>query len=455
MSRRDWRGEQDDPLDPGEQVSLAPGATDDTWTLVAAGDTAYRNRESADDPIGPALTSRFQRAAVTVANLEAPVTSDADPITKSGPSLDADTELPTVLESSGVDVATLANNHLMDYGADGLDATLAACDDVGLPTCGAGQNEDEAMAPARFEVDGTSVAVFSFCEKEFGIAEADEPGVAWVSDPGAIRRVATCDADVVVVAAHGGVEYAPLSPPHRQKLFREFAEAGADLVVGHHPHVAQGWELYDDTPIFYSLGNFLFPRQSGRPKTQWAYVVELEFDGATPVGFEVVPTEVQDETVEEMAELDGARNDPKDRLAYLQRLSEITSDTDQVQAHWQEIAVAVFRQRYATWLRRSLAGDLVSQLKNPSQHFEADYLWDADDRESQRLALLNLIRNESHNALMQTALEVETGKRDDLRTPRVKRETRRLLEETEDRPLYDRQSPVGEVLSALGDKMSS
>ncbi|WP_267642364.1 CapA family protein [Haloarchaeobius amylolyticus] len=449
MQTRDWREATDEPTPLG-RLDLAADSSDATWSLFAAGDVKYRDREARDAPVAQPLSSRIRDADLSMVNLEAPVAGAGEPLGKSGPTLNVDRDVPDVLRAAGFDVATLANNHLMDYGAEGLRATTAACENVGLASCGAGESESAAMAPARFEVDGTSVAVFSFCEREFGIADGDEPGTAHLGSPGALERVAASNADVTIVAAHGGVEYVPFPPLHRQTRLREFVDAGADLVVGHHPHVPQGWEVYDDTPIFYSLGNFLFPMPE-RPKTQWSLAIEVAFDGDEPVAVDLVPTETVDETVDEA----GDRVDPGNRLAYLHHVASLTADRDQLRAHWQEVAVAIFHQRYTRWLRTALAGDLVSQVRHPEQHFSPDTAWASDDQESQMLALLNLVRNRSHRSLMETALEVETGKREDHRTESVREHVRELVAETEDRPVYDRQSPARKTLSALIDRVTS
>ncbi|WP_435317299.1 CapA family protein [Haloarchaeobius sp. TZWSO28] len=449
MKTRDWRDATDESP-ARDRIELADESAAETWSLFAAGDVKYRDRSARDAPVAQPLSSQIRAADLSMVNLEAPVAGAGEPLSKSGPTLTVDPDVPDVLRAAGFDVATLANNHLMDYGEDGLRATMDTCDRVGLETCGAGESESEAMMPARFDVDGTSVAVFSLCEREFGIADGDEAGTAWLGDDGALDRVAAAEADVTIVAAHGGVEYVPLPPLHRQERLREFVDAGADLVVGHHPHVPQGWEVYDDVPIFYSLGNFLFPMPE-RPKTQWGLAIEVEFAGDELVGIDLIPTETVDETVDKA----GTRVDPGDRLAYLNHVADLTADRETLRAHWQEVCVAVFRQRYTRWLRTALAGDLVSQLRRPEQHFSADGIWEPDERESQMLALLNLLRNRSHRSLMQTAIEVETDKREDHRTESVREHVPQLLEETEDEPIYDRRSPVQETLSALIERVTS
>ncbi|MFC6955382.1 CapA family protein [Halorubellus litoreus] len=449
MDSRDWQAIVDDVPSPERTVDVAADASGDAWSLFAAGDVKYRHRTATDAPVGTALASRARNADVATANLEAPVAGYGEPIAKSGPTNDTDQEVPAILDAAGFDCVTLANNHAMDYGADGLFGTIAECEDSGLTTVGAGDTEDAAMMPVRFDVNGTSVAIFSFCEREFGTADADAPGTAWLHHPETLERVRSTEADVVVVNAHGGVEFVPVPPRHHRRRLRELVDAGADLVVGHHPHVPQGWEVYDDAPIFYSLGNFLFPMPD-RPSTQSGLAIDVTFADDAVSEVTLIPTETVDDTV--LAA--GDRFDADERLSYVHRLAEVTADSETHRAFWQSVAVDVFQQRYTRWLRRAVAGDFVSQLTTPSQHVDRDVIWDADARGPQMLALLNLLRNRSHRSLMETALEVQTGKREDRRTEPVTREARALLAETEDEPVNDRKSPVRETLGAALSKLS-
>lgn len=437
-------------------VEIGTGGTrdGDGASLFVAGD-CVNDRTAGDGPsVAPALAERVAAADLSLVNLEAPVPTDAPPATKAGPTKSAAAGTPSTLRDAGFDAVTLANNHIMDYGTTGLEQTLADCRAAGLDTCGAGPDRDAAMAPLLTTVDGTSVAVFSFCEQEFGIATATEPGTAPISHPDARRRVSEAAeaADVVVVAAHGGVEYVPLPPPRRQRQLRAFVDAGADAVVGHHPHVPQGWEVYDDAPIFYSLGNFLF-EQPRRPKTRWGLAVELALDDEGVVAADLLPTELVDGTARPLAE----QRDPTDHLQHLRHVSSLTADRERLRAHWQEIAVRLFLQRYAGWLRSSTGGSPISLLRHPLRHLRQDALWESADRTEEMLVLLNVVRNESHRSTVETALAVRTGDVEDLRTPQVREEVRTLLEWTEDEPVYDRPSPlrskVRAALSHLASKL--
>ena len=236
-------------------------------------------------------------ADLRIGNLELPLTERGRPAAKDyvfrAP--------PSVVEGlayAGFNVLTLANNHILDYGVEGLLDTLNALDRAGIAYTGAGRTADEAHAPAIISVGGLRVAILSYANtpndgRSGWVAESTRagegtPGVAW-GTPDVIRRdvtAARARADVVVVALHAGGEYLAMPNPVQRELAYAAADAGAALVLGAHPHVLQGIELYNRTPIVYSLGNFVFDldeddrRQPGLPTLLSAILrVRLGRDG--------------------------------------------------------------------------------------------------------------------------------------------------------------------------------
>lgn len=395
------------------------------WSLFVAGDCVLDREEG--PLLDQALGERVAGADLAVANLEAPVETDADPIPKSGPALATDSRTPAQLADAGFDVLGLANNHLMDYGPTGVRATREACAAAGVETTGAGTDRSDALEPATFEVDDVDVAVLSVCEREFGVATADSAGTAWSGHREAVTavRAAAADADAVVVLAHGGVEYVPLPSPNRRERLREFVEAGADLVVGHHPHVAQGWEVHEDVPVFYSLGNFAFDRQTDGENTARGLALDVHFTGGTVAGIDLVPT-VLDGSV---GPLTGDTAD--DYRNYLQRAADLAADDDRYEAHWQAIAVRLFYERYSNWLMTGIGENLVRARTDPNDADAQRPLWDPERRRSELLTLLNVVRNESHRDVVTTALAVLSGERPDRRTDSVRETAESLLAWTE------------------------
>ncbi len=235
----------------------------------------------------------FRDADLAVTNLESPLINGGTQIAKTGPNLKSPPDTLPVLKKAGFGLVTLANNHIMDYGTEGLESTLNACKDAGIATVGAGMSSEEAMKPFTAEINGITIAVLNIAENEFGTTQNGEPG-GHAMDPVlnfyAIQN-AKKHADRVIVVVHGGHEHYELPSPRMKKTYRFYADAGADAVVGHHTHCISGHERYNGTPIFYSLGNFLFDNESGNELSGWnkGFICSLTFPKKGDAEFKLRP----------------------------------------------------------------------------------------------------------------------------------------------------------------------
>lgn len=223
-----------------------------------------------------------KRCDFAIVNLECPLMrTSGTPIVKCGPNLKSVPEAVRVLNDSGFSVATLANNHILDYGKDGLDETIKALDILQMKHVGAGKNLKEASDILYIEKGGRKLAIINCCEHEFSIATEDTAGAnplnpiqQWYS-----IQEAKNNADFVIVIVHGGHEHYQLPSPRMQETYRFFVDAGADVVVNHHQHCYSGYEIYKDRPIFYGLGNFCFDWEGKRNSTwNFGYLLELHID---------------------------------------------------------------------------------------------------------------------------------------------------------------------------------
>ena len=394
-----------------DEPTVSTGRSEiETWSLFLAGDVRLDADTDRDESLlSDSLRERVSSSDLAVANFEAPVaTPDASPIPKSGPAIVNHPDAPRWLRECGFDAVTMANNHLMDYGERGMVGTLSACESADLEIAGVGKNRAAAVEPMTLHAeDGTEVAVVSCCEREFGVADEGAPGTAWSVHSSALETVerAAATHDVVVVAEHGGIEYVPFSPPARRERLRAFVDAGADLVVGHHPHVAQGWEEYEGALVFHSLGNFLFDGMADG-NTSRALAVEARFDGGDLLGVDLVPTRVDDTVVHHL--------DSPEYLDYLHRSADITG-SDDYRGHWQVVAELCFYERYSNWLRSGIGGT-ASRIGDPTDPDAHRPAWNPDQRRDELLVLLNVVRNESHRAVMTTALSLLAGETTDERT---------------------------------------
>lgn len=213
---------------------------------------------------------------LVLANLEGPVCRDGlEPIAKVGPHLHS-----APFELNGRWAFTLANNHFMDYRAEGMRETQEFLKSKGFSSGGAGETENQAREILWLSEQGKKMAVICCCEHQFGVAASHAPGVA-AQGPWVVMTIADArqkGADVVIVSSHAGSESTKFVSPRLRALYHSWIDAGADVIHGHHAHVPQGWESYKGRPIFYGLGNFVVKEDDwvSDPNQLWSLFVRLD-----------------------------------------------------------------------------------------------------------------------------------------------------------------------------------
>lgn len=227
----------------------------------------------------------------SVVNLECPVTYGGEhPIAKFGPNLQCAEKCLDALKWTGFKCLTLANNHILDYGEEGVKNTLSSCSKRGIDYVGAGNNLSEASEVLYKEINGQRLAIINCCEHEFSIATEKSAGANPINpiQQYYVIKEAKKNSDFVLVVVHGGHEHYQLPSPRMQETYRFFIDAGADAVVNHHQHCYSGYEIYKNKPIFYGLGNFCFDREI-HEKSIWneGFMVSLQF--GREVNFELYP----------------------------------------------------------------------------------------------------------------------------------------------------------------------
>jgi hypothetical protein len=214
------------------------------------------------------LGGLFRRDDLTVVNLECAVSDLGTAVPKEF-NFRGDPHALPPMRDAGVEVANLGNNHSYDFGPDALLDTVRNVERAGMAPVGAGATQKEALAPALFDLHGWRVAVLGFDQVVDPFPEAvatdSKPGTAAGHDTGlmidAIRDAAD-RADIVVVMIHWGVELDTRPRPGQVALGHRMIEAGADVIFGSHSHRLQPMESYHGRPIFYGLGNFVWPNLS-------------------------------------------------------------------------------------------------------------------------------------------------------------------------------------------------
>ena len=237
---------------------------DDYISVVACGDFVATNPSIIT--IGDELQSLIQKSDIKICNFEAPVEGTGKAKPKSGPSLTQSEGSPSFLESNGFDVVLMANNHIMDYGTDGCLNTINSFKKS--ISVGAGKSK-EAYSFKSITVKNKRIGILAFCQYEFGIVESadsnDDIGVAWINSKDVCESIQTAkeSCDFVLVFPHAGLEDIDAPLPCWRQCYKKIIDWGADAVIASHPHVPQGWEIHNNKPIFYSLGNFYFDVLSG------------------------------------------------------------------------------------------------------------------------------------------------------------------------------------------------
>ncbi|GGG55595.1 CapA family protein [Paenibacillus radicis (ex Gao et al. 2016)] len=201
---------------------------------------------------------------ITAGNLEYPVTEGGTPADDKSFVFKGSPRALPALRDAGFDVVSLANNHTLDQGVKGLFDTMSHLDEAGISHIGAGKDDTEAFTPVIKESRGIKIAYIGLSRvvpKTSWKADKNTPGVAETYDTTRAKAAiakAKEQADLVVVMVHWGKEREDTPQQYQRDFAREYIDSGADLVIGSHPHVLQGFEKYKGKWIAYSLGNFIF-----------------------------------------------------------------------------------------------------------------------------------------------------------------------------------------------------
>lgn len=248
--------------------------SDNRTRVLAVGDIGFagrimtRVRERADEeyPFGPARRT-LARGDLVIGNLELPLIDESCSrrATHVPATLTGSVEAAPRLRAAGFHVLGLANNHIMDHGPEGLRATIRAVREQGIETVGAGDNLAAARAPLVVERGGTKFGVLAYTSSRPTWAGLDSPGAAPLREDAVKEDLLNLRSrvDVVILSLHFGVMYTDFPRVLDQSLLRRLSDLGADLVLGHHPHVLQGFERRDSRLIAYSLGEFVFDPTAG------------------------------------------------------------------------------------------------------------------------------------------------------------------------------------------------
>lgn len=260
--------ENDEPEADSDDTDSTP------VTLVFTGDVLLSdyvlnnyNQNGIEGVVSPKLLSELQQADLTIINNEFPFSTRGSQAPDKQFTFRVDPSYVRVLTDMGVDIAGLANNHVLDYGADALLDTFDTLDQAGIDYMGAGVDLDRASRLITRQIGGQTFGFLAASRVipvvSWDVANAS-PGVFTTYDPArlvAAIKAARAQCDYLTVMVHWGIERDAYPQEYQTQLAMQYIDAGADLVIGAHPHVLQGVAYYQNKPICYSLGNFIFNQE--------------------------------------------------------------------------------------------------------------------------------------------------------------------------------------------------
>ena len=227
------------------------------------------------------VAALFSGNDLNFANLECALTDGGEPIVKKGPNLRSGTATAATLKALGLDVCGLSNNHVFDFGIEGIADMLAALKVQGIAYTGFGKDYDDARRDFVFEKNGERVTLITVCEHEYSYATEDGMGSRPFDEFDTLEdvRAARAAGGTVVVLYHGGKEFCRYPSPRLLRVCRAMARAGADMVLCQHSHCIGCYEEYEGCHILYGQGNFHFV---GRKDDEyWHSGVSVKYDTAT------------------------------------------------------------------------------------------------------------------------------------------------------------------------------
>ncbi len=241
------------------------------------------------------IADQFSQADLAFINLESPLYDGGSATPNGSVVFRALPESIGGLQLAGIDVVTLANNHFGDQGAAGMKYTMDLLFANNIAYCGAGFDSDQSHQAVIIEKNGIKFAYLGYAYPNSNLAGPAKIGMNNMDIDQMTDDVdkATQQAEQIIVSMHAGAEYVYIPGQLQVDFARAAIDAGADLVIGHHPHVVQPYEQYENGHIFYSLGNFIFDQEWSVPTTE-GVAVEIVYKGKKIQTIEFLPVKTVD-----------------------------------------------------------------------------------------------------------------------------------------------------------------
>ncbi|WP_293870207.1 CapA family protein [Flavobacterium sp.] len=337
------------------------------------------------------VKSFFNQNDLNIIDLECPLTVANDGILKTGPHIKAHPETAVILNYLNCQLVATANNHFKDYGLKGMQETYETLTQNKISWLGSGTNFEEASKTYYWKKYDTKVAFINVTENEWTTTHDSTPGCNPIDLVTVFYKIreAKSNADFVVIIAHGGHEHYELPSPRMKKWYRFFVDAGADAVIAHHTHIISGYEIYNEAPIFYSLGNFCFDWHDIRNKP-WnkGMMVCLAFEKNKPITFEM---EFVSQNNDVLGLFKVKEAEKKAMLQHLEKLNIIIADDTLLETEFQKYA-QTWKPVMNTWIQ-PYKGKIMSSLYKRG-------LLPSIITKRKKLLYTNLIQCEAHRDIL-------------------------------------------------------
>jgi len=251
------------------------------------------------------VVHELKNADITIGNLEFPATIECmGEFTSSHSHLAVRPENMEALHDTGITHLSLANNHILDWGIEGINVTQSMLSDLEIKYLGAGLDEKEANRELLENVRGINLALLSFCKSGYFSAKGKRAGAAELNVRKIVNKISALRdyADLVIVLLHWGTEFSFYPDPKQISQAHAIIDAGADAIIGHHPHVLQGWETHKGKPIFYSIGSFLYdplsetvPSNKIIEERRTSIILRLSLNEEKTFDSEIIPTFIDED----------------------------------------------------------------------------------------------------------------------------------------------------------------
>lgn len=241
------------------------------------------------------------------------------------------------LKSLNFNYVALANNHILDYGANSLEYTINLLKKNKIEAFGAGLSFDNAYEPLIIEKQKEKICIINACQAEFGVLKekkynCNQIGYAWINSP-LIKKIIKenlIKCDKVILFIHAGMENQIIPLPEWKQVYHEFANIieGKGIIVATHPHIVQGYEIYNKTPIYYSMGNFVFYNEEQKNNVEWNRSLIVSYDTQQNVSLGI-PVSINN-MVLDFDNTDSFKNDIKKRCDIIQNDLELQDLANQI-----------------------------------------------------------------------------------------------------------------------------